>query len=92
MSTITITDPAVRLREQLQDPVRLILWNDEHNTFDWVIESLIAVCGHTKAQAEQSAWFVHFRGKYAVKEGYYEDLNPMRESLLDRGLNATLDM
>lgn len=88
----TTVKPEVRLREQLQSPVRLILWNDEHNTFDWVIECLMEICGHTEDQAEQCAWFVHFRGKYAVKEGTYKDLKPMCDALTDRGLNATLDM
>ena len=50
-------------------PVNLIVWNDEVNTFDWVIQSLIEVCGHTVEQAEQSAWIIHYKGKYAVKRG-----------------------
>ena len=69
----------------------LIVWNDEVNTFDWVIETLIEVCGHTPEQAEQCAYIIHFNGKYAVKQGDYEELKPMREAIVDRGINATIE-
>ena len=75
----------------VDEPLRLILWNDDDNTFDWVIESLMKVCGHTAEQAEQCAWFVHFRGKYAVKHGSYDTLKPLREALADRGLGVTIE-
>lgn len=76
---------------RVDEPLRLILWNDDDNTFDWVIESLMKVCGHTAEQAEQCAWFVHFRGKYAVKQGSYDTLKPLREALADRGLGVTIE-
>ena len=69
----------------------LIVWNDDVNTFDWVIETLIEVCSHTQEQAEQCAYIIHFNGKYAVKQGDYETLNPMRESIINRGINATIE-
>lgn len=69
----------------------LIVWNDEVNTFDWVIETLVEVCSHTHEQAEQCAYIIHFQGKYAVKQGDYETLNPMREAIIDRGINATIE-
>lgn len=69
----------------------LIVWNDEVNTFEWVIETLVEVCGHTPEQAEQCAYIIHFHGKYAVKQGDYETLNPMRESIINRGINATIE-
>jgi ATP-dependent Clp protease adaptor protein ClpS len=69
----------------------LIVWNDEVNTFDWVIETLVEVCGHTFEQAEQCAFIIHFHGKYAVKKGDYETLNPMREAITNRGINATIE-
>ncbi len=69
----------------------LIVHNDEVNTFDWVIECLISVCGHTEQQAEQCALFIHFRGKYAVKHGTETELIPMKEALLDRHLTATIE-
>ena len=73
------------------EPVKLIVWNDAVNTFDWVIQSLMDVCGHTCEQAEQCAWIIHHRGKYVVKKGAATQLNPMREALVDRGIGATVE-
>lgn len=70
---------------------QLIVWNDDVNTFEWVIETLIEVCGHTYEQAEQCSLFIHYKGKYAVKEGMYEDLKPMCTAILDRGISATIE-
>ncbi|ANH80667.1 Clp protease ClpS [Niabella ginsenosidivorans] len=70
---------------------QLVVWNDDVNTFDWVIETLMEVCGHTYEQAEQCSLFIHFKGKYAVKEGMYEDLEPMCTAILDRGISATIE-
>ena len=69
----------------------LIVWNDEVNTFEWVIETLVEICRHTHEQAEQCAYIIHFQGKYAVKKGDYETLNPMREAITNRGINATIE-
>lgn len=69
---------------------RLILFNDDVNTFDFVIECLIKICGHDAIQAEQCAIIVHFKGKCCVKEGEYEKLEPMCTALLDRGLSAEI--
>lgn len=70
---------------------QLIVWNDEVNTFDWVIETLIEVCKHTPEQAEQCAMFIHTKGKYAVKDGDYENLKPMCNAITERGINATVE-
>lgn len=70
---------------------KLILYNDEQNTFEWVIQCLVEVCKHTFQQAEQCAIIVHFKGKYAVQEGIYEELKPQKDALADRGLNVTLE-
>lgn len=72
-------------------PHHLVLWNDEVNTFDWVIESLIDICKHSREQAEQCALMVHFKGKYAVKRGSFEYLQPKAEAFIDRGIQATID-
>ena len=69
----------------------LILHNDEVNTFDFVIESLIEVCKHTTEQAEQCTYLVHYKGKCDVKSGSFDFLRPMRTALVDRGLNATIE-
>ncbi|MDE1193317.1 MAG: ATP-dependent Clp protease adaptor ClpS [Arachidicoccus sp.] len=73
------------------DPMYLIIWNDEINTFEWVIETLIDVCKHTQEQAEQCAYLIHTKGKYAVKNGDYDTLKPMCDAILDRGINATIE-
>jgi len=73
-------------------PFQIIVWNDDVNTFEWVIETLIEICGHTYEQAEQCAYIIHFSGKYAVKNGSYEDLRPMCDAILERGISATLEV
>ncbi len=70
---------------------QLVVWNDEVNTFEWVIETLIKVCKHSPEQAEQCAMFIHTKGKYAVKNGDYETLKPMCDAITDRGIGATIE-
>ena len=70
---------------------QLIVWNDEVNTFEWVIDTLIDVCKHTAEQAEQSAMIIHTKGKYAVKEGSYDTLKPMCDAITERGIGATVE-
>lgn len=69
----------------------LIVWNDDVNTFEWVITTLIEICHHTQEQAEQCALLIHTQGKYAVKQGSFEMLKPMCEAICDRGINATVE-
>ena len=71
---------------------RLVVWNDEVNTFDWVIITLVEVCDHSYEQAEQCAWVIHTKGKYAVKNGTYDDLKPMCDAITDRGIGATIEV
>jgi len=68
----------------------LIVWNDNVNTFDWVIESLIDICEHSPEQAEQCALLIHHKGKYGVKNGSFDFLRPKAEALIDRGIQATI--
>ena len=70
----------------------LIVWNDEVNTFEWVIETLIKICGHSQEQAEQCAIIIDSKGKYAVKEGSYEILKPQCDAITERGINATVEV
>jgi ATP-dependent Clp protease adaptor protein ClpS len=69
---------------------KIVLYNDEVNTFDFVIESLISVCGHEPVQAEQCTLLVHYKGKCEVKNGEFEKLEPICTALLDRGLTAEI--
>lgn len=77
--------------EDIEEPFHLIVWNDDVNTFEWVIETLMEICDHSYEQAEQCAYIIHFKGKYAVKHGSYEDLKPMCDAITDRGIGATLE-
>jgi ATP-dependent Clp protease adaptor protein ClpS len=83
--------PVDVLEEELKDENHLVVFNDEVNTFDFVIESLIKICQHDPIQAEQCTFIIHFNGKCSVKDGSYNKLRPMCEALLDRGLSATID-
>lgn len=74
------------------DQYSLIVWNDEVNTFEWVIETLMEICGHSLEQAEQCAMFIHYKGKYAVKKGDYDTLKPMCNSITERGIGATVEL
>ncbi len=68
----------------------LILYNDDENTFEFVIESLIAVCKHEQIQAEQCTYLVHYSGKCVVKSDSFSNLKPMKDALIDRGLSAVI--
>lgn len=68
----------------------IVLHNDEVNTFDFVIMSLMEVCKHSSEQAEQCTWLVHYKGKCEVKSGSYDFLKPMCSALIDRGLSAEI--
>ncbi|MFN6116461.1 MAG: ATP-dependent Clp protease adaptor ClpS [Flavobacteriales bacterium] len=72
-------------------PVKeIILHNDDVNTFDHVIESLVDICDHDPIQAEQCAWIVHYNGKCSVKRGTFDQLEPRCTALQDRGLSADI--
>ncbi len=69
----------------------LVLFNDDVNTFEWVIECLVKYCGHDTIQAEQCATIVHYNGKCIVKEGKLKTLKPICETLLEKGLSAEIN-
>lgn len=73
-----------------QDLNEIILYNDDVNTFDHVIDTLIYACDHTPEQAEQCSIIVHFKGKCTVKTGTYDDLEPRCTMLLEAGLSAEI--
>lgn len=76
---------------ETEPPHSLIVWNDQVNTFDWVIDTLVDICGHSREQAEQCAMIIHYQGKYAVKKGTYDDLKPQCDAITERGINATVE-
>jgi len=85
-------DSDVGVLTQSTPSYSLIVWNDEVNSFDWVIETLMEVCGHDLEQAEQCAMIIHNKGKYAVKNGDYDTLKPMCDAITDRGIGATIEV
>ncbi len=80
----------VAVLEKEQQKHQIVLHNDDVNTFDWVIESLVDVCKHSPIQAEQCAFIVHYKGKCDVKTGSWDELEPQCSELLNRGLSAEL--
>lgn len=86
-----LTEPEYETKELITTPFKLVLHNDDVNTFEWVIDTLIKVCRHTEEQAEQCAYIIHYKGKYAVKQGSFEMLKAMKDAITDRGINATID-
>ena len=76
--------------ELLNSQKSILLYNDEVNTFDHVIDSLCKYCDHDTVQAEQCAWIVHNNGKCLVKSGAYDDLLPICNALKDNGLSAQI--
>ena len=98
MKSYVDTDTKTRNYEEVDiltatdEPCSLIVWNDDVNTFEWVIETLIEVCGHTEEQAEQCAMIIHTQGKYAVKHGVYDDLKPQCDAITERGIGATIEL
>lgn len=78
------------LDELINKENEIILYNDDINTFDHVIDTLVRVCNHDPLQAEQCAFLVHYKGKCTVKTGSFEKLVPMCSALLDAGLSAEI--
>lgn len=78
------------LEEEVVKQSEIVLFNDDVNTFDHVIGTLIDVCEHSPEQAEQCALIVHYKGKCTVKTGEYDDLKPRCSRLLQAGLSAEL--
>lgn len=76
--------------EKNSDLREIILFNDDVNTFDHVIFSLIKICEHTEEQAQQCALIVHYKGKCGVKTGSYHELEPKCTALLNKGLSAEI--
>lgn len=68
----------------------LVVFNDDFNTFDHVIETLVRVCKHTLEQAEQCTWLIHHKGKCTVRTGAFEELDPMREAICEEGIDAKI--
>ena len=72
------------------DLMDLVVFNDDVNTFDHVINTLIKICKHTQEQAEQCTMLIHYKGKCTVKNGSFEFLKPMRDAICEAGIDARI--
>ena len=83
-------DEEIDVLEDTQEPRALVVFNDDVNSFDHVIRTLIEVVGHEPLQAEQCTLLIHHKGKCAVKNGSYEELEPLCTAIHDRGISADI--
>ncbi len=90
MSTREEISEELLLEEETVQQNEIVLFNDEVNTFDHVINTLMSVCEHSPEQAEQCSLIVHYKGKCTVKTGEYEELKPKCSKLLQAGLSAEI--
>ncbi|MFT6797194.1 MAG: ATP-dependent Clp protease adaptor protein ClpS [Maribacter sp.] len=90
MSTKEQISEELLIEEETVRQNEIVVFNDDVNTFDHVIETLISVCDHTPEQAEQCSLIVHYKGKCTVKTGEYKDLEPRCSGLLSAGLSAEI--
>lgn len=90
---LTIESPlsSIQLEELINSDYELVIYNDDVNTFDYVIESIVDICKHNLLQAEQCTWIIHHKGKCSVKRGPLDKLRPMCEAFLDRNISAKLE-
>jgi len=79
-----------KVKNKAQENKSIIVYNDDFNTFNWVIECLMKYCGHSLEQAEQCTMLVHYKGKCSVKVGSYDKLRPIHETLLECGLTSEI--
>jgi ATP-dependent Clp protease adaptor protein ClpS len=91
MSLETILEEEIELKEQVTKDNVLVLFDDNVNTFDHVIDLLVKVCNHDAIQAEQCATLVHHTGKCAIKKGEIKELTIMGEILADSGLTVEIN-
>jgi ATP-dependent Clp protease adaptor protein ClpS len=87
----TLLQPEIEMEQTTVDVRKLIIHNDDYNTFEWVIETLMSVCKHSAEQAEQCSYIIHSKGKYAVKHGSFKVLKPMKEAITERGISVTIE-
>ncbi|MFW6309653.1 MAG: ATP-dependent Clp protease adaptor ClpS [Prolixibacteraceae bacterium] len=83
--------PVENIKEDVSNERFLILHNDDVHTFDYVIDALIDICDHEYEQAAQCTYIIHHKGKCDVKKGNFEQLKNMKDALINRELNATIN-
>lgn len=92
LSTVELEEVLIELKnEELDNNSELLVYNDDINTFDWVIQCFMEICNHSFVQAEQLSLLVHYKGKATVKTGNIDRLKPLKNALVDRGLSAVIN-
>jgi ATP-dependent Clp protease adaptor protein ClpS len=91
LKEVTKEEEEVAVLDEISEQFQVLLYNDEVNTFDWVIECLIDICSHDELQAEQCALLVHYKGKAVVKKGELEEMKTICQALCDRDLSAVVE-
>ena len=91
MSTIEKVKEEVQTNESIGNTNEIVLYNDDVNTFDWVIQCLMEICNHTYEQSEQLSLIIHYKGKATVKTAPKPELRPLKDGLVDRGLSAVIE-
>lgn len=81
----------IMLEDAVEDYCELVVYNDDHNTFDWVIECFVDILRHSLEQSEQLSYIIHFCGKASVKVGTFSYLKPLKDALCDKGLSAVIE-
>lgn len=89
-NTLTETDIEEEILRSEKKLNELVIYNDDFNTFAYVIDTLIRVCGHDPLQAEQCTLMIHYNGKCSVKRGEFKKLRPLCDNILERGLTAEI--
>lgn len=87
----TDVDVLEMILEEVGNQSQLVVYNDDHNTFDWVIECFVKVLEHSPEQAEQCAMLIHFKGKAIVKTASFDELRPKKDALTEKGLSAVIE-
>ncbi|NBP67643.1 MAG: ATP-dependent Clp protease adaptor ClpS [Cytophagia bacterium] len=92
MKPDVFTEEEVELLEviEITEQMELVVFNDDFNTFDHVIRTLIKVCKHTPEQAEQCTWLIHHKGRCTVKMGTFDFLKPYRDAICEEGIDAKI--
>jgi ATP-dependent Clp protease adaptor protein ClpS len=91
LKEVTILEEDLALLDEISDSFQILLYNDDVNTFDWVIECLVKICKHDELQAEQCAMLVHYKGKAVVKNGSLEEMKVICQALCDCELSAVVE-
>ena len=90
MSELLVEELLAEVLDGVNHGASLILFNDDVNTFEHVIRTLIKVCKHTPEQAEQCTLLIHFKGKCTVRTGSFDELRPLREAICEAGIDAKI--